>query len=210
MFDQDLQIGDALYTAGTGVGTEFRLTLYNVDYAYNFLMNDHVRLGVSVGLHTTGIRLKVEEASGSKDDSEDFTPPLSMPGLRPDVLLTRHWRMKTSLYVFYREYDNHTGRLSDSIIAVEYTPWKHFGPGAGINAINYYVQDDAGSSLADLDGNIRFQLTGLMIHAKYFFSGDPGRHSTQVACGWLTWFDIGQFELVKGMVLFFGDFCGNR
>lgn len=169
VLDQELQIGDAIFPAGTGVSTEFRLTFYNVDYVYNFLMNDHVRLGVSAGLHTTGIRLKVEDTSASNVEDENFTAPLPMLGLRLDVLLTKHWRMKTNLNVFYLQYDNYTGRLSDSIIAVEYTPWKHFGLGAGINAINYYVGDDGDSNLADLNGNIRFQLTGLMIYAKYFF-----------------------------------------
>lgn len=169
VLDQDLQIGDTIFPAGTGVSTEFRLTFYNVDYVYNFLMNDHVRLGVSAGLHTTAIKLKVEEASGSNEDNEDITAPLPMLGLRLDVLLTRNWRMKTNLNLFYLQYDNYTGRLSDSLIALEYAPWKHFGLGAGINAINYYVQDDGDSSLADLNGNIRFQLTGLMIYGKYFF-----------------------------------------
>ena len=169
VLDQDLQIGDALFPAGAGVSTEFRLTFYNVDYVYNFLMNEHVRLGVSAGLHTTGIKLKVEDVSGSNAEDEDFTAPLPMLGLRLDVLLTKHWRMKTNLNLFYLQYDNYIGRLSDSIIAVEYAAWKHFGLGAGINAINYYVEGDGDSNLAELNGNIRFQLTGLMIYAKYFF-----------------------------------------
>ena len=169
VLDQDLQIGDTIFPAGTGVSTEFKLTFYNVDYVYNFLMNDHVRLGVSAGLHTTGVKLRVEDTGGSNGENQDFTAPLPMLGLRLDVLLTRHWRMKTNLNVFYLEYDDYTGRLNDSLIAVEYVPWKHFGVGAGVNAINYFVENDGDTSLADLNGSIRFQLTGLMVYLKYFF-----------------------------------------
>ncbi len=167
--DRDVQIGDVNFAQGTGVFTDFELRFANVDYVYNFLMDDRVRLGVSAGLHTTGVKLKVNEAAGPSVEEESFTAPLPMLGLRADVVLTPRWRLKTAINLFYIEYDRFTGKLADTYIGVEYLPWKNFGFGGGINAINYDVEADSDASVADWDGQLKFQLTGFMIYGKYFF-----------------------------------------
>lgn len=167
--DQDLQIGDKVFEKGTGVTSEFKLSFYNVDYVYNFLMDDRVRIGASVGVHTTGVKLKIAESGGLRVEEESFTAPLPMLGLRAEVLLTQRWRLKTDLNVFYLEYDQYTGRLTDAILAIEYTPWKHFGLGAGVNAINYKIDADGTGDLTDFSGQLEFQLTGFMLYGRYFF-----------------------------------------
>ena len=167
--EQDLQIGDVEFLAGTGVLTEFELRFANLDYVYNFLMDDRVRLGVSAGLHATGVKLKVSDSGGSSAEEESFTAPLPMLGLRSEVLLTERWRLKIDVNFFYLEYDRYTGRLSDSFIGVEYIPWKNFGFGAGINNINYALEADDDSSIADWNGELEFQLTGFMLYGKYQF-----------------------------------------
>jgi hypothetical protein len=169
MLEEDLQIGDVVFPKGTGVSTDFDLRFVNVDYVYNFLMDDRVRLGVSAGLHTTGVGLKITESGGGKIEDETFTAPLPMVGLRADVILTPRWRLKADLNMFYLEYDNFTGRLSDTYLGVEYIPWKNFGFGAGINAINYRVDADGESSVSDLNGQFQFQLTGFLLYGRYFF-----------------------------------------
>ena len=132
-------------------------------------MDDRVRLGISAGLHTTGIKLKVAESGGLKVEEESFTAPLPMVGLRAEVLLTPRWRLKTDMNLFYLEYDQYTGRLSDVFVGVEYAPWKHFGIGAGVNAINYQVDADGSGDLTDFSGQLEFQLTGFAVYGRYFF-----------------------------------------
>jgi len=167
--DKDYQIGDNFYPAGTGVNTDTQLTFYNLDYVYNFLMDDRVRLGGSIGLHTTRIKFAIAENGGGNAESEDVTAPLPMIGLRLDVVLAKHWRMKTAVNVFYIEYDNYMGRLSDSFIGIEYAPWKHVGLGAGVNAINYEIEADGDSDFTSFNGSFKYQLSGILFYAKYFF-----------------------------------------
>lgn len=166
---QDLQIGDKIFLAGTGVNTEFDLQFANLDYVYNFLMDDRVRLGASAGLHTTGIGLKITETGGGSLEDESFTAPLPMIGLRSEVLLTERWRLKIDVNFFYLEYDNYTGQLSDGIVAIEYRPWKRFSLGAGINTVDYTVEAETDDTIVGLNGKIEFKLTGLMFYGKYFF-----------------------------------------
>ena len=169
VLEEDIQVGDQIFPAGTGVNSDNSLTFYNLDYVYNFLLDDRVRLGGSVGVHTTGIKLNISESGGGKAESESVTAPLPMVGLRLDVVLAKHWRMKTNINLFYIEYDNYTGRLSDTFVGVEYVPWKHFGLGAGVNAINYYIEADGGSDFTSFNGSFNYRLTGLMFYGKYFF-----------------------------------------
>lgn len=169
VLSEDLQIGDAFFPAGTGVVTQFDMQFANADYVYNFLMDDRVRFGASVGLHTTGVALKVSDSGNQKEENEDFTAPLPMVGLRAEVLMTQRWRLKADVNFFYLEYDSYTGRLGDFILAVEYVPWKNFGIGGGVNAINYRIEADADSDVTDFNGELKFQLTGLMLYGRYFF-----------------------------------------
>ena len=92
-----------------------------------------------------------------------------MVGLRAEVILTPRWRLKSDVNLFYLEYDQYTGRLSDIYLGVEYLPWKHFGFGAGVNAINYRVEADSDASAADFNGEFKFQMTGFMLYGKYVF-----------------------------------------
>jgi hypothetical protein len=168
ILEEDLKIGDVIFKKGTGVVTDFELRFANVDYVYNFLMDDRVRVGLSAGLHTTAIGLKVSETGGPNAEEEDFTAPLPMLGARFEVVMTKHWRFRTDVNLFYLKYDEYTGRLGDLYAGVEYLPWKNLGFGAGLNAINYHVESDSGSDV-DLNGEIRLQLTGFMLYGKYQF-----------------------------------------
>ena len=167
--DEQVEIGDEVFPIGASVDTEFRLRFVNFDYVYNFLMDDRVRLGASIGLHTTRVGLKVESGDLGLLEDEAFTAPLPMLGLRADVILAPKWRLKTDINLFYLEYDGYTGRLGDTYVGLEYLPFKHFGFGAGINNVNYRIEADSDSPGTDLNGELKFQLTGFMLYGKYFF-----------------------------------------
>ena len=169
--DRDIQIGDIIFPAGTGVVTEFELTFANIDYVYNFLMDDRVRLGLSLGLHTTGIRLLVAQTGGTGREEEEFTAPLPMIGFRSEVILAKNWRAITDLNLFYIEYDRYTGRLAEVAFAIEWRPWKNFGLGAAVDALSYAVEADSDADLAlgGWNGQLEYRMTGLLLYGKFFF-----------------------------------------
>lgn len=167
---EDLQIGDTLFPAGTQLHTEFNLNFANIDYAYAFIQDDRVRFAASGGLHVTGVGLKVESAGLAVAEDDSFTAPLPVVGLRLDVALAENWILKTAFDIFYLEYDNFKGRLSDIFLGVEWNPFKHFGFGLGFNNIGYLVEGDGSDPNGmDFDGTVKFGLTGFMIYGKYFF-----------------------------------------
>lgn len=169
ILDKTIEIGDTVFPVNTRVDTEFELAFANVDYVYNFLMDDRVRFGASVGVHATRVRLKVDSGDLGVAEDEAFTAPLPMIGLRGEVVLTPKWRLKTDLNAFYLEYDGYRGRLADSYIGVEYLPFKRFGLGAGINSVHFKVSSDGDTAGVKLNGKVEFQLSGFMLYGKYFF-----------------------------------------
>jgi len=167
---EDIQIGDKVFKAGENLHTDFELQFANIDYAYAFIQDERVRLAVSGGLHITGVGLKVESVGLSVSEDESFTAPLPVVGMRLEVALARNWNFKSGFDVFYLEYENFTGGLTDSYAGVEWNPFQHFGFGLGINSIAYRVEGDGSDPNGmNFNGKVNFSLTGLMLYGKYFF-----------------------------------------
>jgi hypothetical protein len=90
--------------------------------------------------------------------------------MRLDVVLAKNWIFKSGFDVFYLEYDNFRGGLADSYVGVEWTPLSHVGFGLGLNSITYRIEGDGSDPNGmDFNGKMDFDLTGLLLYAKYFF-----------------------------------------
>jgi len=169
MLDEDIAIGDTTFGSGDTVSTQFDLQFINFDYSYAFFQDDRVRLSVSGGLHTTGVKLKVDSPPTLFED-QSFTAPLPVVGLRGEVAVTERWRLKGGTDMFYLEYDQYTGLLADTSLAVEYLPFKHAAFGLAINAVRMKVESDGDNSGGtNLNGELKFNFTGLLMYARYFF-----------------------------------------
>ena len=93
-----------------------------------------------------------------------------MVGLRGEVAVTERWRLKGGVDAFYLEYDQVTGMLADSSLAVEYLPFKHMGIGLGVNSVRMLVKADGNNSAGpNLNGELKFNFTGLLMYARFFF-----------------------------------------
>jgi len=169
VLDRTIDIGDTTFPVGATVSTEFNLKFVNVDYSYAFFQDDRVRLSVAGGLHTTGVKFKVDSPPTLFED-ESFTAPLPVVGLRGEVIVTERWRLKGSADAFYLEYDQFTGLLADTSLAVEYLPFKHAAFGLAVNNIRMNVESDGDNAEGtDLNGELKFNFVGLLMYARYLF-----------------------------------------
>jgi len=170
VLEDTIQIGDTVFSVGAQFATELELRFINIDYSYAFFQDDRVRLSVAGGLHTTGVHLKVDSPGLALFEDQSFTAPLPVVGLRGEVAVTERWRLKGSADVFYLQYDQVTGMLADTSLAVEYLPFKHAGFGLGINSVRLQVKADGDNSQGpNLDGELKFNFTGLLLYARLFF-----------------------------------------
>jgi hypothetical protein len=168
--DQDLTIGNEFYPAGTTLTTGLDLTFANIDYAYAIVQSDSVRLALSGGLHITGVGLRIDSQGFNVQEDENFTAPLPVLGFRLDVALAKNWNLNAKFDLFYLEYEEFTGGLSDMYFGVEWNPFKHVGFGVGYNNVVYRVEaEGTGPSDLGYTGKVNLSINGLLLYAKYFF-----------------------------------------
>jgi len=166
--EQEYQIGDTVFPAGSGVESELDTWFFNVNYAYAFFQDDRVRLSGAIGVHTTGIKFKVSSV-GLGVEEEEVTAPLPVIGIRGDIALTQRWRLWGSTDLFYLSYGNYRGGLMDAGVGVEYLPFKHLGFGLGLNAVKYRLEADGDGDLGDINGEVQYDFAGALLYVKLFF-----------------------------------------
>ena len=158
--------------AGTDVESKYDMDIFQLNYSYSFIQDDRLDLAGSVGLFIMPISLGLD-VTGLVDEKVDqsFTAPLPAVGLRMDLLIVPKWYFRSSMQLFYIEYEDYTGSLTSTRAAVEYNPWKHVGLGLGLDSLRMSVQADDSSSIPGLDlrGNVDFGYIGLYLYGRVFF-----------------------------------------
>jgi hypothetical protein len=169
---QDITVGDnVVISAGSNVDSTFNFQILKAAYSYSFFQDDRMDLAASIGLFLMPIKFDVNASGlGGKSAELKFTAPLPVIGLRGDFAITPRWIFRSSIEVFYLEYQNFSGGLVDTNLAVEYNPWKNFGFGFGLENFRIKLKAD-GKDYPNLDfsGEVKMQFIGAQLYARYFF-----------------------------------------
>jgi hypothetical protein len=115
---QNTRIGDRLFPSGAAVNSEIKLHFINVDYSYAFFQDDRIRLAAAIGIHTTAFDFNVNAPASDLAESESFTAPLPVLGLRGDFVITPRWRLRASTDLVYLPIDAYDISVTDSVLAV--------------------------------------------------------------------------------------------
>lgn len=168
---QDIVIDGVTYPTGTRVDTEFDLDVYKATYSYSFFQDDRMDVGAGIGLYVMPIRFEFR-ASGllTGNVSESVTAPLPVFGLRADFALTPKWLIKSSINLFYLEYEQFKGAVYDTMVGVEYKAFKRVGFGLAVENFNVAVEAE-GEDYPEIDfkGKIDYRYLGAMLYAKVYF-----------------------------------------
>lgn len=160
--------GGIVIPIGVTVESQFDLEFYNARYSYSFIKDDRIDFAGSLGLHVTRLGLLLNEVGGPAAGGDRVTAPLPAIGGRLDVALTPKWYLRSSLEVFYLEYDKFTGSLADILVSAEYRAWEHFSLGLGVNSVRIRVENDDSLGLG-FDGDFSSDFVGLMLYARAMF-----------------------------------------
>lgn len=168
---QDITVDNVVFNAGTNVDSTFNFQILKAAYSYSFFQDDRMDLAASIGLFVMPIKFEVNAVNvASKNKELKFTAPLPVLGLRGDFAITPRWFFRSKIEFFYLEYQNFTGGLMDTNLAIEYNPWKNFGFGFGFE--NFRVKLSAEGNdfpKIDFNGEVKVQYLGAQLYARYFF-----------------------------------------
>ncbi len=158
--------GDTLYV-GTVINSFIRFDIVKLKYKYALVLNDHIDMNLGAGFYLMPMRIGLGR-KGEERREQDITAPLPVFGLGADVILTRHWLLTQSLDVFYLKVSDFKGSIVNAQAALEYSNWKSWGIGAGIDGLMLKVEAD-GEDYPGIDfvGNIKFSYFGAQLYAKF-------------------------------------------
>jgi len=162
-------IVDNVTFSGT-VDATFNFQILKAAYSYSFFQDDRMDLAASIGLFTMPVKFEINSTGLGRSKDLKFTAPLPVLGLRYDIAITPRWFLRTKVEFFYLEYQNFSGGLMDTNIALDYNPWKNFGIGLGLE--NFRIRVSAqGSDYPNIDfnGDVSMRFIGAQLYARYFF-----------------------------------------
>ncbi len=173
ILENDLEIGDNYYPAGSSLSTRFALNVSKLSYRYSLIHDERLDLYLAGGLYIMPMDLKVERRVIEFDEKQlaDLVAPLPVIGVGSSVYLTKKWMLKNDMNFFYLELDSYKGNMIDINLLLEYYILNNFGLGLGYNSFNIDVKardKDAGLGLG-FDGDIAYHLSGIVFFAHYSF-----------------------------------------
>ena len=168
---QTIEIGDIIINAGDDVKTAIDLDVIRAGYSYSFFQDNRMDLGVGAGLYIMPVVFKLESNGVVQGRiSENFTAPLPVLSARADFAITPKWFLRSRIDAFYLEYDNSTGGIVDTRLALEYEAFKHIGFGLALDNFRLKAEgEDNNSDLADFMGTFQLHTMGLTLYVKGYF-----------------------------------------
>lgn len=168
---EDLQFGDYFFPAGTKAESKLNFEIIKAGYSYSYFQDDRFDLSASFGFYVMPIRFEVKSDIGAFKEGDDLTAPLPVFGLRNYFAVTPKIFIKNSVDVFYLEFDNFRGGVTDIQVAAEYRAFEHVGFGLGLESFRLKIKSEKSTSypLINYDGDISLSYVGATLYVTAYF-----------------------------------------
>jgi hypothetical protein len=167
-FDQDITWGDAVFEANGEIKSEFKFSVLELAYEYEFLQRDNYELGASFGVHYTTLEASLSgratldngetyEDSYSNEGSVDL--PLPVFGVSGLWRLPQNFWIQGSAQYFALAIDEYDGSVQDYRVLLNWQPSKWLGLGLGYDLFKVEVDVEKDS----FNGSLEWQYDGPML-----------------------------------------------
>lgn len=178
----ELEIGDSIVQAGARIDSTFDVTLGRLTYGFSVLRDEKKDLQLKAGVHIADLGVSLE-ATGAvcvdgevppncsifletpRGESQDITAPLPHLGVSFTYALTPTIGVRFQVIGFAIELNDIDGKLVEVDADVVWTPWRHFGFGAGLRYFNANIE----SKGSRLNGEFDFKYYGPAIYGIFTF-----------------------------------------
>ena len=173
------QIGDHIVQIGAGAETQFDVAIGRLTYGYSFVQDERTRLTFKAGLHwaelateiaLSGAIIDIETnteivAGSSVTEAGAVSAPLPHLGLVYSYAITNEVLVRAQLMGFALSVGDYSGSLIDAGFDLAYSPWRHFGIGAGFRYFDLGLEAGKNS----LNGEFQFKYWGPTLFAVIIF-----------------------------------------
>ena len=162
--DEDIDVGDRVFTIGQTLNSRLRVNTYLVGYSYSFYRTKKAEMGLGVGLQVQDINLRLALVDGTETESRKVTAPLPVFGFRLDYAITPRLTTHGSLQLFVIDYGAYEGRLVDFGLDLEYRLFRNLALGVGYNA---YLLDLSAEGKR-FRGEINYHFQGALLYGRLY------------------------------------------
>jgi hypothetical protein len=163
-------IGESLVQVGAQVESKFDVGIGRLTYAYAIVADERKEFAVKAGLHWASVDAALRlsgavidipsgqpiAAGSTKTEEGNISAPLPHAGLSFSYAITPKLLARAQGLGFALSVGDYSGSLIDAGIDLAYTPWKHFGFGAGIRYFALRLEAENNR----LDGEFDFDYWG--------------------------------------------------
>jgi hypothetical protein len=141
--DRDINFGDRVFSAGSGIDSTITTEGYKLAYTYSFYHDDKVELGASIGALVAAYEIQLENAARTITSDKQFSQPLPELGFRMDYAINPRWHTLFSFDTFYIDYgDKFRGSLDELRLSFEYRASRNVVLGAAANRLSVMAETD--------------------------------------------------------------------
>jgi outer membrane protein len=130
---RDLEIDDRQFPAGTPVEARIESSLVRAGYAYSLIRDPQKELAFTAGIAIIEFETSIREENGIEPARVSAKTPLPTFGAAATVAIGNRWRLDAGLELFYLNFDQYDGFLSNFRIGFERALGQCMSAGLGYN-----------------------------------------------------------------------------
>ncbi len=170
--DEDVEWGEFVFGAGTGVTAGIDFMLVRTFFGRSFESADHHDFGIGLGIHymemgafIEGLAILNGQQAGFRRENVSTQAPLPNVGAWYLRSLSDRWAVRLRFDWFGADIDDYDGELINLAAGVNYQLFDNFGLGVSYN----YFELDVGVDKSGWRGEIETTYDGLFVHVSAFW-----------------------------------------
>ena len=172
VLEEDIEWGEFVFGAGTGVTAGIDFTLVRAFLGRNFTSADHHDFGIGLGIHYLEVGAFIEgqailngQQAGFQRETVSAKAPLPNVGAWYVRSLSDRWAMRLRLDWFGAEFGDYDGELINASVGLNYQLFEHVGLGVSYN----FFELDVGVDKSGWRGEVKTIYDGAFVHASVYW-----------------------------------------
>ena len=170
--NQPIEYNGEIIDAGSTINVHFDTDIYKVNYIYSAYQTNKLNFSFRVGLHTTGVStgldttVKInEEETSLTNEAVSLTAPLPVLGIGLSYNIISNVSINYEIDYFFISYEDISGNMVDTMLALEYQYNRYLGLGIGINSTNMFFK----AKTKDTDFQLRNNVSGILTYLTFSY-----------------------------------------
>ena len=169
---KEIEYNGETITVGSEIDAHFDTNIYKLNYVYSAYQTNKLDFSFRVGLHATSVSTGLdanfdidEELESIKKESVSVTAPLPVFGLGLSYEIVPNIYVNYTIDYFFISYEEISGRMTDTLLALEYQHNKYLGLGVGLNSTNMFFK----TQVEKTEFQVRSDVAGMLAYLTFSY-----------------------------------------